>query len=509
MHAMHAVTPQPAEMDRTVGTDVSPALARLPARAGAVWVVAALAVPRLLGAVITVVLRRHLGPAASGLFDLAFTPYKLLDTFRSFGTGPALVFEKDMTSALADTAWTLNMIAAVAIALLLQLLAAPAAHYYGHPAIEQIVRVLSIAYIFASVASVHYFLLLRDLNFRARAIPPLGQVLAAGVLAVLFALWGFGVGALVAREVASAVVGALLLWVIHPFRPRLRLVTPLARRLLGYGAWIGAGLALLYLSQNVDLFVGGRIIHRARDVGFYSTSWTLAFMMAGILSVLSGNVVFPTLTRVRDDAEALQRKLLAGFQQASLIMMPAAFLLACLAPVLIVPVLGGRFSQYRGMFVVLSLLAVYAGIRTLLAVFFEGYKAVGKPWLVPAYNGVKLLVLIPCMIYGAHYGVVGLALGYVPVTLLEIPVALLLVFAVLGVTPRDLWLSTRAPFTATALMAAAALGTEAAVTSLAGGADLVALISACITATLTYVGSLYILDRSILREARVVLIAGL
>jgi hypothetical protein len=58
-------------------------------------------------------------------------------------------------------------------------------------------------------------------------------------------------------------------------------------------------------------------------------------------------------------------------------------------------------------------------------------------------------------------------------------------------------------------MAAATLGTEAAVTSLVGGPDLVALICACIAAALTYVGSLYLLDRSILREARVVLIAGL
>jgi O-antigen/teichoic acid export membrane protein len=481
----------------------------MPASQGAFWVVVALGVPRLIGAVITVALRRYLGPAASGIFDLAFTPYKLLDTFRSFGTGPALVFEREVTPVIADTAWTLNMVAAVLVALVLQLIAAPVAEYFRHPPIEGVVRVLSIAYIFASLASVHYFLLLRDLNFRARAVPPVGQVAVAGVIAVLFAVWGFGVGALVAREVASAAAGAVLLWLIHPFRPRIRIDPPIARKILGYGFWVGAGLALLYLSQNADLFVGGRIIRRARDIGFYSTSWTLAFMMAGILSVLAGNIVFPTLSRLRDDPDQLQAKLVTGLQHVSIVMAPAGVLLACVAPVLIVPVLGHRFAPYRASFAVLSILAVYAALRTMLAVFFEGYKAVGKPWLVPVYNGCKLLVLVPSMIVGAHYGVVGLALGYLPVTLLEIPSAMGLVFVVLGVTPRQAWTSIRAPVLATGCMAGVAVAIESSVVAATHGSDPAALALAMLGGAATYVAALYLLDRRLLGEARTVLFAGL
>ncbi len=482
---------------------------RFPAAQGVVWVVVALGIPRLIGAIITVALRRYLGPAASGIFDLAFTPYKLLDTFRSFGTGPALVFERELTPVIADTAWTLNMIAAVVIALLLQLIAAPAAEYFRHPAIEGVVRVLSIAYIFASLASVHYFLLLRDLNFRARAVPPVGQVSVAGMVAVLFAVWGFGVGALVAREVASAAAGAVLLWLIHPFRPGIRINRDVARKILSYGVWVGAGLSLLYLSQNADLFVGGRIIRRARDIGFYSTSWTLAFMMAGILTVLVGNVVFPTLSRVRDDSEQLHAKLLTGLQQVSIVMLPAGVLLACVAPVLIVPVLGHRFAPYRASFVVLSVLGVYAAVRTLLGVFFEGYKAVGKPWLVPLYNGCKLVVLVPSMIVGAHHGVVGLALGYIPVTVLEIPAALGLVFVVLDVTPRQVWASIRSPILATACMASVTVAVETAVVAGTGGLDVAALALSIIGGAATYAAALYLFDRALLVEARLVLLAGL
>jgi PST family polysaccharide transporter len=481
----------------------------MPTRTGAFWVVVAMGVPRLIGAAITVALRRHLGPAASGIFDLAYSPYRLLDTFRSFGTGPALVFANDVTPALADTAWTLNMIAAVIVALLLQIIAAPVAQYFGHAAIEQVVRLLSIAYIFASLASVHFFLLLRDLNFRGRAVPPVGQVLVAGVVAILFAVWGFGVGALVAREITSAAAGAVLLWVIHPFRPRVRLVAGLARSILGYGVWVGAGLALLYLSQNADLFIGGRLIHRASDIGFYTTSWTLSFMIAGILTVLAGNVIFPTLSRVREDGDLLRTKLLTGLQQVAIVMMPSGTLLACLAPVVIVPVLGGRFATYQGSFVVLSLLSLYAVIRTLLAVFFEGYKAVGKPWLVPAYNACKLAVLVPSMIAGAHYGVIGLALGYVPVTVAEIPAALGVVYSVLSITPGQVWHIVRIPLLATAMMGGVTILAESVMVSLTHGSDLAALILAFLAGAISYLGSIVVLDRRLVREARIVLFAGL
>src|SRR5947209_17248396 len=57
-----------------------------------------------------------------------------------------------------------------------------------------------------------------------------------------------------------------------------------------------------------------------------------------------------------------------------------------ISPVVIVPLLGTKWSHYRDSFIVLSLLAVYAGNRTMLSIFFEGYKSIGKPWLVWAYN---------------------------------------------------------------------------------------------------------------------------
>jgi hypothetical protein len=113
------------------------------------------------------------------------------------------------------------------------------------------------------------------------------------------------------------------------------------------------------------------------------------------------------------------------------------------------------------------------------------------------------------MIVGAQFGVKGLALGYVPVTLIEIPAALVLVFYVLNVTPVQVWRAVRTPLLSAAAMATVTVLVESLVVYLTGGADAVALVLAFVTGLTAYAGSLRVLDRQILGEARTVLMAGL
>ncbi len=479
----------------------------LPSQGGAFWVLFALAVPKVFGPVFTILLARFLGPGAAGLFNLAAVPYKFLDNFRNFGTGPALVYERKVSRAAADTAWLLNMACAVVVALVLNILAGPAAQYYHHPEITNILRVLSIAYIFASAGAVHFYLLLRDLDFRARSIPAIGQVIVAGDVAVIMAMWGFGVGALVGRELTSVILGAILLWAVYPYRPSFRFVPSLARKLFGYGVWVGAGLTILYMSQNVDVFIGGHIINKA-DMGFYTTSWKLAFIAASVFTLVASSMVFPTLSRLQDNFGALRELLLKSIRQLGLVMFPAAALLASVAPVIIVPLLGDKWAHYRGDFLVLSLLAVYAGNRTMLSIFFEGYKSIGKPWIVPAYNAVKLAVMVPSMIFGAQHGILGLALVYIPVQILEIPLALALAHRLLKVSPAAVWQAAWVPITMTLVMAAGVIATEVVLLSVLHVGDLATLGVCLAVAAILYLGGIFLLDRRIFVEARGVLLRG-
>ena len=144
----------------------------------------------------------------------------------------------------------------------------------------------------------------------------------------------------------------------------------------------------------------------------------------------------------------------------------------------------------------------------MLSIFFEGYKAVGKPWIVPAYNAVKLAVMVPAMIVGAQHGILGLALTYIPVQILELPAALILAHRVLRVSPGAVWQAARTPIFATALMAMAVIATEVTLLRALQLGDLVTLATCLLVAGAVYLGGLLLFDRGILVEARGVLLRG-
>jgi O-antigen/teichoic acid export membrane protein len=301
---------------------------------------------------------------------------------------------------------------------------------------------------------------------------------------------------------------------VYPYRPSLEFIPSIAWKLFRYGFWIGAGLTILYMSQNADLFIGGKVIgqgsHRGvQDMGFYSTSWKLAFIAASIFTLMASSMVFPSLSRLRDNLPGLRETLLKSIRQLGLVMFPAAALLAVVAPVLIGPVLGSKWYAYRDSFIVLSLLAVYAGNRTMLSIFFEGYKSIGKPSVVWWYNAAKLVVMAPAMYVAAHEGIVGLAAVYIPVQILEIPIALYLADRLIGVSPAAVARAASTPIVTTLVMSAAVILVELLFTRVLGVGDLVTLIVCVIVALIVYLGAIFIFDRRIIFEAKATLIKGL
>lgn len=477
-------------------------------REGLVWLAANLAIVRLGGLIVTLLLRRLLGPGVSGVFDLASTPYRLFDSFRNFGVGPVLVVGRGLSRAEADTAWTFNMALAVVLAIGINLLAHPIAVFYRHPGIEGLLRVLSLAYILAAACSVHGFLLLRRLDLRARTIPAVGATVIAGAASVMLALWSDGTAPLVLRELLAIALGAALLWLVCPYVPRVRIDRGLLAGQLRYSFWIGAGLSSLYVAQNADVFVAGRIIRHAADVGFYTTSWRLTFIMVGVVSVTATSAVFPALSRSLNDPGQFEFTLLLALRQTALGALPAAFLLAAAAPVLVVPVLGPEWRAYRQEFLVISILSIYGGGRALTAVLFEGFKAIGKPWLLSAYNLGKAVVLFPAMSLAAPQGIRWLAAVYIPVLLVELPAALLLAGRVFGLHAAAVWRAVRVPLLSAAIAAAMLGATERLLLSGFHAGGLRTLIVSLAVGVAAYLALVQLLAPQLSAEVAHVLVMG-
>ena len=198
-------------------TEVSQAMSR-----GIAWTGVQMAGSNLLSLVVFVVLGRLLTPRDFGLLASATVIVLFLRVLVDAGFSRLLVQREHLTPEHVDTAFWTAIVIGVAFSLLLAAAAPLVALTFGEPRLTNIVRALSIIFIFVSLDGTQSAMLERRMEFRSQAIRRLIAGLASATIAILLAVEGFGAWALVAQQLTLEGVTVLVLWSLSPWRPTLR-----------------------------------------------------------------------------------------------------------------------------------------------------------------------------------------------------------------------------------------------------------------------------------------------
>ena len=132
---------------------------------GALWMIAMRWMMRLFGLVSTIILARLLTPTDFGIVALALIVVGLLEVLSWTALDLALIQKQETTREHYDTAWTMQILQGLFIALLLSVLSPYAAHYFDEPALTNVVYLLALKvfiYGFQNIAVVDFR---KDLNF--------------------------------------------------------------------------------------------------------------------------------------------------------------------------------------------------------------------------------------------------------------------------------------------------------------------------------------------------------
>jgi hypothetical protein len=118
-------------------------------------------------------------------------------------------------------------------------------------------------------------------------------------------------------------------------------------------------------------------------------------------------------------------------------------------------------------------------------------------------------VMIPAMIIGAHHGILGLALTYIPIQAIEIPAAVMLARHFLDVSPLDLWHATWAPIGIALLIAFVVVAVQRLSLTIFHAGSTQTLLICFVLGLLAYLGGLVLVNRHTPIGARSFLISGL
>jgi PST family polysaccharide transporter len=253
--------------------------------------------------------------------------------------------------------------------------------------------VLAFVFLISSLEDIPKAILTKNLYFKIKFLPDTLQAIFKGVVSIACALAGMGAASLVIGHLTGAVVSVVTYWIVVPWRPKLEMTVQWVRSIFSYGSGLVATNILSYILVNVDyLFIGYYL--GAAALGVY----TIAFRIPDLLIVqfcsLVGKVIFPALTKLRHDADALKEAFLKTMNYVSLITVPLGLGLMLIAEPFVLTVFTDKWLEAVQVMRAISLYALFLSLAYNAS---HAYKASGAISVMTSVSTFRAAMLIPAL----------------------------------------------------------------------------------------------------------------
>jgi O-antigen/teichoic acid export membrane protein len=368
----------------------------------------------ILRVVSLMVLARLLQPNDFGLVGMVTAITGVLSLFRDFGLSAATVQRVSITNEQTSTLFWLNAFVGAVLTVLALASARAIGAFYHEPRLVGVTFIVAAGFLFNGFGVQHSALLQRQMRFTALATIELVSLVASTIVAIVFAMAGFGYWALAWMTLCAPVFSTIGLWVAARWVPGMPRRGAGIRSMLRFGGTVTLNGLIIYLGSNFEKVLLGRF-WGAEAIGIYGRAYQLIRMPIDSLNFAVGEVAFSALSRLQGDQALLKRYFLRGYSLVLVLTLPITFGCALFAGDLIAVLLGPKWQSAAQIFRLLAPTILAFAILNPMGWLMNAMGLVGR--------GLKIaLVLAPVMIagyaVGLPYGPKGVAISYSVVMIL-------------------------------------------------------------------------------------------
>jgi len=373
------------------------------------WNVASNIVTVIVGFIKTIWLARLLPVEVFGIYALSHSIMSLTKVVSAMGFDEAFLNRSEETQDEAQAAGVFLNLRLILTSIWAILLLSGAWIIPINPQLRLALVVVTLANAVVQLTQPISMILVRRVKHRRLAIIQILNSTLASVLAISFALMGWGIWALLISPIVNAVVDVVLLYIWQPiWKPRLIWNAKVHRYYFGYGLTVMYGrLLLLALDHIDDIWTGVFLGNTA--LGFYTQAYTLATYPRLIIARPIIQVVAGTYAELRNQPKRLSQ----AFLESNRLMIRMSFLfaggLALVAPEFIRLLLGEKWLPMTDAVRFMLLFTMLHPIRETTASLFTG---IGKPGIVVTTRLIQLVALVlGLFVLGTFGEIVGVALA--------------------------------------------------------------------------------------------------
>jgi O-antigen/teichoic acid export membrane protein len=379
---------------------------------------------QLMNLGISIILMRILDPAQYGLIGALTVFIAFSGILIDSGFTRALLNRKNISPDEYSTVFYFNVGLSLLLYLILFATAPLLARMFHDPLIEPVSRMLFLSLLLNAAGLIQQTLLIRKADFRGMTKVNLSALLIAGAVAIVLAIKGYGVWALVMQTLIYAFFRSLFLWIYAKWIP----LKVFSIRLLKTFAGLSNKLLLTSLISAVFNNIYPSIIaffypNAMKQVGFYSQANKYQEIPFGILSNTYRQVSMLVLPEINEQTVRLKRVVSKMFKSLAFLSFPIGFLMILIAEPAFVFLFKDKWLPAVPYFRVLTLAGMVSPFAFVLNELFIAREKANYFLGVEIIRRVILILLIALLF---RYGIMGLAASWVIYTGITLIISLFL-----------------------------------------------------------------------------------
>ena len=380
------------------------------AAAGMVWTAVQKYSTMFISFVSDIILARLLTPHDFGCIGMLAIFMVLAETFIDGGFGSALIQKKRPTQEDYSTVFFWNMGMSVLLYAVLYLSAPAISRFYNLPILCSVLRVQGLVLFVYAFNIIQRNQLKKRLDFKSISIVTVISSIVALSITIYMAYKGFGVWALVAKNLIAATITSLVFWFLLKWRPKWTFSWKSFKELFSFGFYMFLTHLVTRFSTSIQGLLIGKV-YNPDTMGYYSKAAGTENMASTSISQIMDQVTYPLYAEVQDDRIRLQNMVKRLTMTLSYVTFPIMFILLLLAKPLFVLLYTEKWLQSVPYFQVLCI----AGLaQCLQSVNLQTISAIGKSKVTFTWTLIKRFVGIGFVVGGlALWGMKGILCGAV------------------------------------------------------------------------------------------------
>lgn len=378
---------------------------------GTVWMSMSTGVVAFFQLLSLVVLTRFLSKSEFGVVAIVNMVLGIVHTMADLGFSAVVMHKSNLSEKEFSSLYWIQLILFSVMFLVSIAISPLIANYYNEPSLSYLIPISLSALVFMGIGMLYNTMLQKNKEFRTLAIRNIIASSTSFIIALLLAIWGFGVFSLILSTLFQTAF--LHLWNffsgIKYIRVQRYISLKEVKPLIKIGLYQTGTQLIDYISSKLDILIIGKILG-VDLLGVYNLVKELVVKVYALLNSIANKVALPYFAEMQNNFEQLGKAYCSFIKRLSLFNFPLCVLLGSLSPYLLVCLYG---DNYVDAVPILTVMAVWGMLASIGNPINNIIVSVGRTDLSFKYVIIRLIITIPILSIAAYYGLMATAIATV------------------------------------------------------------------------------------------------